>query len=342
VGRAQRTYEYVAAALAPGEATLAHARFTAADRRLRDRLLVDRFGPDAAEARLFRHVVVATQVAEQSLDVDFDLLISDLAPVDLLLQRLGRVHRHSRPRPPQLQVPRLIVAGHDGLRPGRPPAVPVGCEWVYGRYLLWRTAAVLLDRDELKLPADIPRLVDAVYSDDPIGPPEWQDALRDARAEHLMRRADLKAVAETIILPDPGGTALSEIRYRDQGEAVEEASARVQVHVRFGPPTIEVILLRVTDDPGLAQTVSEGPPAEIHLNTAAGYQEDVILDQSIRLPAQVTGAADQNAFTPSAWRSAPNLSDARVLLLPPDGSPLRLGDYECAYSPEMGLQVIRR
>jgi CRISPR-associated helicase Cas3/CRISPR-associated endonuclease Cas3-HD len=342
VGRAQRTYEHVAAALAPGEATLLHARFTAADRRLRDRLLIDRFGPDAGGARPYRHVVVATQVAEQSLDVDFDLLISDLAPVDLLLQRLGRVHRHSCPRPPLLQVPRLIVAGHDGLRPGRPPAVPVGSEWVYGRYLLWRTAAVLLDRDELDLPADIPRLVDAVYGDDAIGPPQWQRALRDAHAEHLTRRADLKAVAETIVLPDPGGTALSEIRQRDQGEAIEEANAQVQAHVRFGPPTTEVILLRATDDPGLAQTVSQDPPAGIHLTTAAEHQEDVILDQAIRLPAQLTGAADQNAFTPSAWRGSPNLSDARVLLLPSDGSPLRLGGYECAYSSDLGLQVIMR
>jgi CRISPR-associated helicase Cas3 len=342
VGRAQRTYEHVAATLAPGEATLAHARFTAADRRIRDRLLAERFGPDGAGGRPIRHVVVATQVAEQSLDIDFDLLISDLAPVDLLLQRLGRVHRHKRPRPPHLQVPRLIVAGHGGLRPGRPPALPLGCEWVYGRHLLWRTAAVLLDREKLDLPTDIPRLVDAVYGDEQVGPLQWAGALREAHAEHLARRANLEAVAETIVLPDPRGTALSEIRHRDQGEAVEEASAQVQAHVRFGPPTIEVVLLRATDDPGLAQTVSQGPPAEIRLNSPAEHQEDIILDQAVRLPAQITGAADQQACTPRAWRSSPSLSDARVLLLPRDGSSLRLGAYECVYSPDMGLQVMRR
>jgi CRISPR-associated helicase Cas3/CRISPR-associated endonuclease Cas3-HD len=342
VGRAQRTYEYLAATLGPEEATLAHARFTAADRRLRDRLLIERFGPDGTEDRPRRHVVVATQVAEQSLDIDFDLLISDLAPVDLLLQRLGRVHRHKRPRPPHLQVPRLIVAGHDGVRRGRPPAVPPGCERVYGRYLLWRTAAVLLARDQLDLPADIPLLVDAVYGDELIGPPEWQGALREAHAEHLTRHANLEAAARTIILPDPRRTALSEIRHRDQGKPVEEASAQVQAHVRFGPPTIEVILLRATDDTSLAQTVSQGPPAEIRLNTPTGHQEDIILDQAIRLPAQVTREADRKASTPLAWRGSPSLSDARVLLLPRDGSSLRLGAYECVYSPDMGLQVMRR
>jgi CRISPR-associated helicase Cas3/CRISPR-associated endonuclease Cas3-HD len=342
VGRAQRTYERVAAALAPREVTLAHARFTAADRRLRDRLLIERFGPDGARTRPFRYVVVATQVAEQSLDIDFDLLISDLAPVDLLLQRLGRVHRHSRSRPPHLQVPRLIVAGHSGLRPDRPPAVPAGCSQVYGRYLLWRTAAALLGSDELNLPADIPLLVDAVYGDDEIGPPQWQAAVGHERDVHLAKLAALRETARTIILPDPGAAALSEIRYRDQGEAVEESSAQVQAHVRFGPPTIEVILLRSTDDPGLALTVSRGEPTVIRLNASDDDREDVILDQAVRLPAQITDVADQEAFTPAAWRGSPGLSEARVLLLPADGSPLPLGSYECAYSSEMGLQVVRQ
>jgi CRISPR-associated endonuclease/helicase Cas3 len=342
VGRAQRTYEHVVAALAHGEATLAHARFTVADRRLRDRLLIERFGPDGSGTRPSRHVVVATQVAEQSLDIDFDLLISDLAPVDLLLQRLGRVHRHNRPRPQHLRVPRLVVAGHSGLQPGWPPAVPAGCAQVYGRWLLWRTAAALLDRDELDLPADIPRLVDAVYGDEQIGPPQWQAAVRQERDVHLAKLALLRETARTIILPDPAAAALSEIRYRDQGEAVKEASAQVQAHVRFGPPTIEVILLRATDDAGLAQTVSHGDLAVIRLDAPDDDREDVILDQAVRLPAQITGAADQQAFTPSAWRGSPGLSEARVLLLPADGSPLSLGNYDCAYSPEMGLQVVRR
>jgi len=162
------------------------------------------------------------------------------------------------------------------------------------------------------------------------------------REAHLAKLAVLRETARTIILPDPGAAALSEIRYRDQGEAVEEASAQVQAHVRFGPPTIEVTLLRATDDAALALTVSRGEPAVIRLDASADDLEDVILDQAVRLPAQITDAADQEAFTPSAWRGSPGLSEARVLLLPADGSMLPLGDYGCAYSPEMGLQVVRR
>ncbi len=76
-----------------GVATLHHGRF-AAD----DRLLLD----DAVESRLGRNresgglVVVGTQTLEQSLDIDADLLITDLCPVDVLLQRIGRLHRHRR------------------------------------------------------------------------------------------------------------------------------------------------------------------------------------------------------------------------------------------------------
>ena len=288
-----------------------------------------------------RYVVVATQVAEQSLDVDFDLLISDLAPIDLLLQRLGRVHRHGRPRPPHLGNPRLVVVGHEP-QPDAPPNVPPGSVWVYGRYLLWRTAGTLLGRRALHLPADIPRLVEEVYGDAPVGPPGWQAALREAHAEHLAERARHQAAAEPIVLPDPGKTGLWEIRRRDQGEPVEEGDAQVQSQVRFGPPTIEVILLRATNRPDVACTPSAGDVVDIGLNSAPDEElEDIVLDQAIRLPAQLTETADRAAATPRAWRSSPSLSDSRVLLLRADGSPLHLSGYDCTYSPETGLEVRR-
>lgn len=234
----------------------------------------------------------------------------------------------------------MIVAGHVP-QPGAPPRVPRGCEWVYGRHLLWRTAAALLGRETLRLPEDIPRLVGDVYSDTALGPPEWQDALRDARARHLRQQQDREAQAQTIVLPDPARAALWEITSRDQGEAVEEASATVQSHVRLGAPTIEVLLLRGTAGAGSAWTVSHGDPVSVPLDRVPDEgEETAALGQAVRLPAQITEAADREAFRPQEWRVSPALSDTRVLLLPPDGSPSRLGGYDCSYSPETGLTVV--
>ena len=96
-----------------GVTTLHHGRFGAADRRLLD---------GAVEALLGRNrrtggrIVVGTQTLEQSLDIDADLLITDLCPVDVLLQRIGRLHRHLRDdRPAGYETPtcRVLTPGDD-------------------------------------------------------------------------------------------------------------------------------------------------------------------------------------------------------------------------------------
>ena len=76
-----------------GVATLHHGRFAPVDRRLLDAGVESAFGRSrSAQGR----VLCGTQTLEQSLDIDADLLITDLAPMDVLLQRIGRLHRHSR------------------------------------------------------------------------------------------------------------------------------------------------------------------------------------------------------------------------------------------------------
>ncbi|MDZ5649992.1 CRISPR-associated helicase Cas3' [Nitrospirillum sp. BR 11828] len=87
---------------------LFHARYCLGDRLAREGAVLDRFGKASTPEGRRGHVLVATQVVEQSLDLDFDHMATDLAPMDLLIQRAGRLHRHSRPgRPP----PELWVVG---------------------------------------------------------------------------------------------------------------------------------------------------------------------------------------------------------------------------------------
>jgi CRISPR-associated endonuclease/helicase Cas3 len=103
---------------APGEASLLftvagvpaphHARFARDDRAALDEALAGAFGRDAP--RVGGCVAIATQTVQQSLDLDADLLLTDLCPMDVLLQRLGRLHRHAgRARPPGFEAARAVV-----------------------------------------------------------------------------------------------------------------------------------------------------------------------------------------------------------------------------------------
>lgn len=101
VDEAQQTYRQLRGARCEGKPAIAllHARFPFFRReRLEDEWMT-RLGKDASD-RPSGCVLVSTQVAEQSVDIDSDLLITDLAPTDMMLQRLSRLWRHARPSRP--------------------------------------------------------------------------------------------------------------------------------------------------------------------------------------------------------------------------------------------------
>ncbi|NBC26641.1 MAG: CRISPR-associated helicase Cas3' [Bacteroidetes bacterium] len=89
-----------------GEAAPHHSRFAADDRRLLDGQIENYFGKKTNRKSV---IAVATQTVEQSLDIDADLLITDLCPMDVLLQRIGRLHRHKRDRPQGFETARCVV-----------------------------------------------------------------------------------------------------------------------------------------------------------------------------------------------------------------------------------------
>lgn len=89
-------FERFQALLPAGQLLLFHARFTLRDRLNMEDQVLARFGKDSTADQRAGRLLIATQVVEQSLDVDFDLLVSDLAPIDRLIQRAGRLRRHRR------------------------------------------------------------------------------------------------------------------------------------------------------------------------------------------------------------------------------------------------------
>lgn len=148
------------------EPLLFHARFAMGDRLDVEQRVLRRFGKWATREERRGRVLVATQVVEQSLDLDFDLMVSDLAPADLVIQRAGRVWRHARGERP-VPGPRLLL-----LTP-EPVAAPEagwlgealrGTGAVYRDVaMLWRTARALLAAGVIETPENVRALVEEAF-----------------------------------------------------------------------------------------------------------------------------------------------------------------------------------
>ncbi len=163
-------------------ADLFHARFAMGDRLDIEAATMERFGRSATSASRSGRVLVATQVIEQSLDLDFDLIVSDLAPIDLLIQRAGRLWRHDRTdRSVSADAPRLLVLSPEA-------AADADGGWlsgplrrtrnIYRWTILWRTARTLFETGVIETPGDVRRLIEAVYTT----PDEVPEGLRAALA----------------------------------------------------------------------------------------------------------------------------------------------------------------
>ena len=155
---------------------LLHARFTVADRLKNEAAIQRCFGRDGA-GRTGR-VLVATQVVEASLDLDFDLMVTDLAPIGSLVQRAGRLWRHMDLRP---AARRPVAAPLLHVLSPNPDRVD-GADWlkrvlgsgalVYPLDVQWRTAAALFDQGVIRAPDGLRDLIETVHGDDPQQVPE--------------------------------------------------------------------------------------------------------------------------------------------------------------------------
>jgi len=159
----------------PDNLLLFHSRFAFADRTAIEDKTLGWFGKNAPVGQRRGKVLIATQVVEQSLDIDMDRMISDLAPVDLLIQRAGRLQRHIRDRsgrcksslpderePPVLHI--LAPEWQEQAEPGWLGEELRGTGFVYSDHAcLWRTQALLRQYGQIRMPEDARALVDGVY-----------------------------------------------------------------------------------------------------------------------------------------------------------------------------------
>lgn len=161
---------------------LFHARFPFLNRQQIEEKVLKKFGkPDEngnCPHRPKCAVLIATQIIEQSLDLDFDLMISDLAPIDLLLQRAGRLHRHKRKRDKSFSEPTMwviqpptdkngdLIEDTREKNKGLPDFGKVGT--VYAQHIMLRTWLELREIEQIEIPKDIEKLIEAVYGENEI------------------------------------------------------------------------------------------------------------------------------------------------------------------------------
>lgn len=241
VDRAQAVYRILSDRL--GEQVLLilfHARFPADQRVMLERRVLEFFGPNGQ--RPWQALLIATQVVEQSLDLDFDFMFSDLAPIDLLLQRAGRLHRHDLARPTQHSVARLWIAGL--TRDRLPEIEETKWAYVYDPLILLRTWGYLKEQSVLRLPVDIDRYVQSVYDVKEPLPNGLDQLLGEAKevalwGEYLGRNQHERQLAKNVVL-DPREDPASAYADRLQGLEAGERGG-IETKTRLGPKSVTLI-----------------------------------------------------------------------------------------------------
>lgn len=314
---------------------LFHARYPAEQRREKEQATLTTFGPpDASRQRPQRALLIATQVAEQSLDLDFDFLLSDLAPVDLLLQRAGRLHRHRRAwRPVAHQQPRLWVAG---LCADRLPDLKT-THWghVYGDYLCLVTWAILLREPVWRLPADIDRLVQAVYAPWPEldhVPDEVRTRIEDVcRVEHKAEAQFQQNLAKQLAI-DP--RAEPDAAYIDKPHGGDEDDTlALRNRTRLGDDSVTVIPLWVDAD-GLWRIHPDDAPFDPQQVVSHALARQLLARQLTLSRKALTAHLKAQPAYP-ALAEHPLLTQSQPLLLV-DGV-CRVGKLEVSLDAELGV-----
>lgn len=311
--------------LPPEQKLLFHARFTARDRERITSRVLELFGKDRS-CRPRKHVLVATQVVEQSLDVDFDHMVTDIAPVDLLLQRSGRLHRHQRRDvDPVLHV--LI-----------PPDGALEFDatgYVYEDKPLLRTLALLRqpgNRLEVSLPQDFRWLIEGCY-----GSTEWEQnavpwaTIREADERWNLETELLESRARGFILASPRSNSFRPVANDPTGDDSDDGNGW-RASTRLGASDRTAVLVSADCVAGLES-------GELSMKEVRDLYR-----QALKLPGYLPVHSPDSGYQ-VAVEAKGRLKG--LLLLPVNeddvwrGNSENGGCYEVAYDKELGLLARR-
>ena len=317
VSRAQSTTKLIKNEITDN-VLLYHAQYIMPDRAAKEEILLERIGSDSKSEKRQGLVVIGTQVLEQSLDIDFDILITDICPVDLLLQRIGRLHRHTRKRPDELKIPVCYVITDEYENDNS------GSKSIYGTWLLKETLEHI--PDIVTLPDDISPLVQKVY-----------DSFDDSdEYKNYKNKKDISVrKASSFLLKKPTCRNIHGMLERTVNDSQAEAS------VRDGTSSIEVLALKLYRDGTI------GFLDDKKLSGAMTEEEcRRIASQSLRLPSRFSGkwcidktiAELENKCKPytSAWQKQYLLKDKLILFFD-ENNESELASYTLRYDFIYGL-----
>jgi CRISPR-associated endonuclease/helicase Cas3 len=340
VRAAQEMYRHLRDALPDVDVSLFHARFPYEERMAREEDVLRRFGkPIANPNRPHRAIVVATQVIEQSLDLDFDLMVTELAPVDLVLQRSGRLHRHiapvPRPRPTSLATPELWL-----LAPPEAEGLPHFSRdaFVYDEHILLRSWLELRERTEFTTPIDLSTLIEAVYDDARSCPGDGLPGLEarwtTSREELDRLRYEQERKAEQAAIYRPHHGERDFLAQRNQGLEEDDPAfhASLRAVTRLGDPSITAICLTREE---VARLQPYAP--------SAGARAEALLQRSVSLnrPGFVQALARSDGHHPASWKRTALLRHCRLIELNEQQVSEEIGGYRLHLDPELGVELSR-
>ncbi|MCR5123165.1 MAG: CRISPR-associated helicase Cas3', partial [Ruminococcus sp.] len=324
VKKAQELAKSISDSLGGFEVLCFHSRFTATDRADIEKALLKRVGKSSTKADRNRLIVVGTQVIEQSLDIDFDYMVTELCPMDLLLQRSGRLHRHdTHSRPLNLAEPKIDILTTDSK----------GSEHIYGKWLLGQTEKYL--PDELVIPSCIPSLVGKVYAEPQETSPEWE--------EHKRKTDDKETKAKKFCI-DSKKLRKRDITLEDMLDDNVGNSERAEASVRDGEDTIEVLLLTGGGNGCLRFLPWRNGGAELDTTVTPSESEaTAIARERIKLPMyytkQFSKTIDELTAIPERWCDS-KLLKGEILLVLNEELECELLGRKLRYSREYGLEEI--
>lgn len=357
VAEVQEAYEYAKLHFKEDEIYILHARTCPAWRQIDEDKIVKMFGKNGQ--RPHRAIVFATGLLEQSLDLDFDCVYSDLVPIDILMQRMGRCHRHDNIREKSFEKSILVLmcdkVDRDNVSEHGKHNL------IYNKSILQRTYETLIRKNVRKanIPGDVEYLIEKVYGNLDVKrlSKERQKHLKEAHEKRKDSESRLIKKAIWNMIPNPTCKRglfepLFEGNLSNDNEDLLQSTTvpledkplhigyRAGASVRNIPPSVRVVFVKKTDDGKWMLPVKNvgETPVIFDPNEKCNVFIKQIADSAITIINDKVVEYCKNMEIPEGWDNTPIVRYLKPIVMDNDGSVIVNGIY-FKLSRILGLEI---